>query len=187
MSATIHCTKCGTPLPGDAQFCASCGARVALETTGSWNASDTLVPGPFARDFIYAGFWLRVVASIIDSIIVNVVISIVSAVVANAEDGGLAVSGSLSLFGNWLYSALLEAGPWQATVGKKVLGLIVVDDRGNPISFGRATGRYFGKIVSALILLIGFFMAAFTARKQALHDMMAGTLVVKRPTGYVRT
>ncbi|MBU6289830.1 MAG: RDD family protein [Chloroflexi bacterium] len=63
----------------------------------------------------------------------------------------------------------------------------VVDDRGNPISFGRATGRYFGKIVSALILLIGLFMAAFTARKQALHDMMAGTLVVKRPTGYVRT
>ena len=59
------------------------------------------------------------------------------------------------------------------------MGLIVVDDRGNPISFGRATGRYFGKIVSALILLIGFFMAAFTARKQALHDMMAGTLVWK--------
>lgn len=187
MSATIHCTKCGTALPSDAQFCASCGARVALSASGSWDALTMPVPGSFTRDFIYAGFWLRAVASIIDSIIVNVVIGVVSALVASAEDGGIALTGSLNLFGNWLYCAILEAGPWQGTVGKKVLGLIVVDDRGNPISFGRATGRYFGKIVSALILMIGFFMAGFTVRKQALHDIMAGTLVVKRPTGYVRT
>ena len=142
---------------------------------------------PAAQDFIYAGFWLRAVASIIDSIIVNVVIGIISALVASADDGGFALTGSLNIFGNWLYFALLEAGPWQGTVGKKLLGLMVVDDRGNPISFGRATGRYFGKIISALILFVGFFMAGFTVRKQALHDIMAGALVIRRPTGYART
>jgi uncharacterized RDD family membrane protein YckC len=141
------------------------------------------VPVPLTLDFIYAGFWNRALASIIDSIVVGVVLSIVSILVANTP-GGFAFSLHLLFFGNWLYSAILEAGPWQGTVGKKVLGLIVVDDRGNPISFGRATGRFFGKFVA---VPFGFLMAAFTVRKQALHDIMAGTLVVKRPTGYVRT
>ena len=56
----------------------------------------------------------------------------------------------------------------------------VTDANGNPISFGRATGRHFGKIISALTLLIGYIMAGFTEKKQALHDMIAGCLVVKR-------
>ena len=61
------------------------------------------------------------------------------------------------------------------------LGLLVTDRQGNRIGFGRATGRYFGKIISALILFIGFMMAGWTERKQALHDMMADTLVVRKP------
>ena len=60
------------------------------------------------------------------------------------------------------------------------LGIIVTDLNGNPISFGKANGRYWGKIISTLILLIGYIMAAFTEKKQALHDMMAGTLVIKK-------
>jgi uncharacterized RDD family membrane protein YckC len=59
------------------------------------------------------------------------------------------------------------------------LGIRVTDLDGGRISFGRATGRYFGKILSGLILGIGFLMAAFTERKQALHDLLAGTLVVR--------
>jgi len=59
------------------------------------------------------------------------------------------------------------------------LGLVVADEMGQRISFGRATGRYFAKILSSLILLIGFFMIGWTARKQGLHDMIAGTLVYK--------
>ena len=188
MVTTIHCTQCGTALPGNAQFCALCGSRVLPPTPGGWDQA-SVVPATYAlaQDFVYAGFWLRFVASIIDSIIVNAVIGVIGALVASAADGGIALTGTLNIFGNWLYFALLEAGPWQGTVGKKLLGLMVVDDRGNPISFGRATGRYFGKIISVLILFIGFLMAGFTARKQALHDIMAGALVIKRPTGYART
>ena len=79
----------------------------------------------------------------------------------------------------WLYYAVLTSSSWQATVGKKVLGLKVVDENGDRISFGRATGRYFAKIPSALILCIGFLMVAWTNRKRGLHDMIANTLVVK--------
>lgn len=80
----------------------------------------------------------------------------------------------------WLYYALLESSAWQATIGKKTLGLEVTDLAGRRISFARATGRYFGKFISAIIFLIGYIMAGFTEKKQALHDMMAGCLVMRK-------
>jgi uncharacterized RDD family membrane protein YckC len=81
---------------------------------------------------------------------------------------------------NRLYYALLESSTWQGTLGKRALGLEVTDLEGRRISFGRATGRFFAKIISALILWIGFIMAGFTEKKQALHDMIAGTLVIRK-------
>ena len=80
----------------------------------------------------------------------------------------------------WLYYALLESSSWQATLGKKALGLEVTDLERRRIGFGRATGRTFAKIISAMILYIGFLMAGFTEKKQALHDMMAGCLVIRK-------
>jgi uncharacterized RDD family membrane protein YckC len=79
----------------------------------------------------------------------------------------------------WLYFALMESSAKGATLGKMALGLRVTDLSGNRISFGRATGRYFGKIVSGMIFSIGYIMAGFTQQKQALHDIMAGCLVVR--------
>jgi uncharacterized RDD family membrane protein YckC len=67
----------------------------------------------------------------------------------------------------------------QATVGKIAVGLKVTDLYGQRISFARATGRHFAKILSAMVLFIGYIMVAFTERKQGLHDILAGTLVVK--------
>jgi uncharacterized RDD family membrane protein YckC len=81
----------------------------------------------------------------------------------------------------WLYHAFCESSSWQGTIGKKVLGLRVTDLNGNEISFGRATGRYFGTILSGMICGIGFLMVAFSERKQGLHDMLASTLVLKGP------
>lgn len=77
------------------------------------------------------------------------------------------------------YYAGLHASKWQATVGKKLLGLKVTDLNGNRISFWRALGRYLAMSILSGILFIGFFIAAFTEKKQALHDLIAGTVVVK--------
>ena len=80
---------------------------------------------------------------------------------------------------NWLYFAGLESSAGQGTFGKRAMDIRVTDEQGRRITFGRATGRFFGKIISGF-MMIGCLMAGFTERKQALHDMMAGCLVVCR-------
>jgi uncharacterized RDD family membrane protein YckC len=98
------------------------------------------------------------------------------------SDSSIVTNGAsnvMSILIGWLYFSLLESSSWQGTVGKKVLGLRVTDMNGNRISFGRATGRYFGMILSSMICFIGFIMVAFTEKKQGLHDMLAGTLILK--------
>jgi uncharacterized RDD family membrane protein YckC len=93
---------------------------------------------------------------------------------------GLAiVCGIISIAINWLYYALMESSKYQATLGKMAVGAKVTDLEGRRISFGRASGRYFGKIISGMILMIGYIMAGFTEKKQALHDMLANTLVIR--------
>lgn len=78
----------------------------------------------------------------------------------------------------WFYYAFFESSRNMGTPGKMILGLKVIDFEGNRISFGKATGRYFAKLLSAMVLLVGYIMAAFTERKQALHDILANCFVV---------
>jgi uncharacterized RDD family membrane protein YckC len=78
----------------------------------------------------------------------------------------------------FLYFTLLESSPLQATLGKLMLGIKVTDLLGKRISFARGTVRFFSKLLSGQLLLIGYLMAVFTEKKQALHDLLAGTLVV---------
>jgi uncharacterized RDD family membrane protein YckC len=138
----------------------------------------------------YGGFWLRFVAYIIDTIVLAIVGGAlggilgfgVGAIMTESENTTVTSSlgaGGLSLVVNWLYNAILESSTWQATVGKKALSLVVTDESGQRISFGRASGRYFAKIASTTILLFGFFVIGWTERKRGLHDMLAGTLVFK--------
>jgi len=132
-----------------------------------------------ARITIYAGFWRRFVAALIDGIILAIAVVSVGLIFSFEEEGE--IRGSiLGLLVSWLYYALQESSPSRATLGKKALGITVTDLNGNRISFGRATGRHFGKVLSAIILYVGFLMAGFTEKKQALHDMMAGCLVIKK-------
>ncbi|MBS0539953.1 MAG: RDD family protein [Proteobacteria bacterium] len=139
----------------------------------------------------YGGFWIRVVAYVIDGILLNIAfgvlsfvtgISLVPASFADMDSadalGGMNLLRILSLVGTWLYFALMESSKGGATVGKMVVGLKVVTERGERLSFLNATGRFFAKFVSTIILCIGFLMVAFTDRKRGLHDMIAGTLVV---------
>ena len=75
----------------------------------------------------------------------------------------------------------MESSVKRATLGKMALGIAVTDVDGRRITFMRATGRHFAKMISGLILLIGYLMAAWTKKKQGLHDILAGTLVVNKP------
>ena len=121
---------------------------------------------------MYAGFWRRVAATIIDLIILYL-FSIVMAVWSTLDPTPLVFMIS------WFYYAGMESSRLQATIGKICIGIKVTDVDGAPINFGRATGRYFGKILSGLLGL-GFIMVAFTAKKQGLHDKMARCLVVNK-------
>ena len=139
----------------------------------------------------YAGFWRRVVAAIIDLFLLGFLQAIIMvAVIAGMTFGEsseptaviLTVALNLAIFvATWLYFALMESSKLQATLGKLVIGVVVSDLDGNRISFGRASGRYFGKAVSTVILMIGYMMAGWTGRKQALHDIMAKCLVIRKP------
>ena len=136
----------------------------------------------------YAGFWRRLVAYLIDYLIIGAgafavgfLIGIVAGVAgADVNGGWLVAIYVITIAGYYLYYAFMESSANQATVGKIALGLKVTDEEGNRISFGRALGRTVAKILSALILFMGFVMAGFTDRKQALHDKIAHTLVVRR-------
>jgi uncharacterized RDD family membrane protein YckC len=152
----------------------------------NWNAA---AAGQATR---YGGFWIRLMAYLIDGIMLNVVFWVVALVIGvkpiptdpatmNSPDMMLEMGKFevAALVLTWLYFALMESSPRGATVGKMVCGLRVVDQQGNRISFARATGRFFAKFISGMILLIGYLMVAFTDRKRGLHDIMAGTLVVK--------
>ena len=129
----------------------------------------------------YSGFWRRFVAYVIDNILLSVVFWILILVLGGiAGDGGVFGAYGLAAIGWLLYYAAMESSSNQATVGKMALGIKVTDLEGNRISFGRALGRNLAKILSVLIFYIGYIMAAFTAKKQALQDMIANTLVVKK-------
>jgi uncharacterized RDD family membrane protein YckC len=145
---------------------------------------------------VYAGFWRRFVALLIDGIVLQIVGYFIGMLVGYSmfdQAGRGYVSNPFEVMFapaymrysltamviNWLYFAWQESSAAQATLGKRAMGVRVVGDKGQRISFLNATGRYFGKIVSTLILFIGFLMVAWDSRKQALHDKMANTFVVK--------
>lgn len=156
----------------------------------------------------YAGFWLRFVAYVIDCIIIYVVqsflfipllgllgLSFASQMgdpenLTEAEAVGMvgsmmAVAGTTMLLSSIigvLYGALMESSKYQATVGKMALGLRVTDVDGKNLDFVKALIRNVGKIISGMILFIGYIMAGFTEKKQGLHDIIASTLVVKKET-----
>jgi len=206
----VYCSKCGAVLAADAVFCQSCGtqvtrAAVLAPSLGTVSPHAGVGAIAYALNVTYAGFWLRFVAYVLDSLIIGFAVMVLF-VPFFFLMGGVSIletlprgrvervdpaqfmaflTLALTLFAlssvaKWLYFAYLESGEKQATWGKQALGIYVTDLAGQRITFGRATGRFFGKIVSGLIPLgIGFIMAGFTERRQALHDMIASTLVLR--------
>jgi len=138
----------------------------------------------------YAGFWRRFAAYMIDGVVIAFALGALNDVLwtsliaqYNYDEVRKIMAVSMSLMAiplAWTYYSGMESSPLQATIGKLAVGIYVTDLQGQRLSFGRATGRFFGKILSGAILAIGYIMAGFTAKKQALHDMLAGTLVLSR-------
>jgi uncharacterized RDD family membrane protein YckC len=151
---------------------------------------------------VYAGFWLRVLAHLIDVVLLTVAFVVVAFVVMfvgaapslRFHPGGSTENNPVlmtiafmldiviilsSIVGIWLYHAWLESSAWQGTVGKRLLGLRVTSMTGERISFWHASGRFFGRILGTLPFFAGYLTMLFTERKQALHDLIASTLVVR--------
>jgi uncharacterized RDD family membrane protein YckC len=159
---------------------------------------------PVALPSPYAGFWLRFLAYIIDGVVIGVVFGVFALIVVaivgvgyfrtmfegmNGEDATFSaafvalvlLTVVVSLVANWLYFAWMESSQYQGTLGKMALGLTVTDLQGRRVTFARATGRFFAKMITGLIpLAIGYIMAGFTEKKQALHDMIASCLVLRK-------
>jgi uncharacterized RDD family membrane protein YckC len=223
----MFCSKCGAKLDGGAAFCNSCGQPVPaapsvapptatppsayVPAAGAVVHSAAVPPGVYAPPIDaglivtprpYAGFWLRLVAHLIDTVLILIVTGIVlgicvlgvgvgtlKAAFSGADQdpsmpfaifGWFIVGGFVLLILQWLYYAWMESSEHQATLGKMALGLIVTDLNDHRVSFARATGRFFAKIITNYTFLIGYIMAGFTEKKQALHDMIASTLVLRK-------
>jgi uncharacterized RDD family membrane protein YckC len=204
-AGAAFCASCGTPTAAPAAAIAHPAAPSSY-VGGSSQAAYADPAGLVAsRGFTYAGFWLRVAAAIIDGVIMSIALGVLfvplfllsglgTTIGALNQHNGrpdpaifvgligmILVFAGVSVLVQWLYHAYLESGERQGTWGKQMLGLYVTDLTGNLITFGRASGRFFAKIVTGMIPLgIGYIMAGFTDRKQALHDMIASCLVLRR-------
>jgi uncharacterized RDD family membrane protein YckC len=204
----VFCSKCGAQNFATAQSCQKCsgGLSVGLAPMPPAMPAQAYAAAPAVAYAAvptsrYGGFWLRLLAHLIDHVILGLVaaplffilvLPVIVRVVHEAESNQepspeliVAIVSSvfvyilLAFVGQWLYEALLTSSSWQGTVGKRVLQLKVTDELGNRIGFGRATGRFFAKILSSMLFCIGFIMIGLTDRKRGLHDMLAGTLVMR--------
>ncbi|MFI5126718.1 MAG: RDD family protein [Candidatus Acidiferrales bacterium] len=203
----MFCSNCGTANVDGATFCTQCGKPLivaASPASTSAYSAPSVAGAAYAPQLFYAGFWLRFVAYLIDSVILGIVCMIlivvvvfasgIAAMIRNMPENptpdmffrGAFVLAILSLIAittviTWLYYAWMESSPSQGTLGKMAMGLIVTDMQYRPVSFARASGRFFAKFITGLIpLCIGYIMAGFTAKKQALHDMIASCLVLRK-------
>lgn len=182
------CPKCGSKNIPIANFCTACGSAILVVVKPESNFQSEVSQN-------YAGFWMRVFSSCIDFVLNKLLTVIVWFILAFILYY-LTIGSEYTSYNSikpaydfifyitllvipWLWYTVAESSVWQASLGKKILGLKVTDKRGGRISLARANGRYWSKILSTLIFMVGYLMVAFTEKKQGLHDKIAGTLVVK--------
>jgi uncharacterized RDD family membrane protein YckC len=173
------CSYCGRECPDEATAC-------PVDQTPLAGSTGDIIMTTSDRNS-YGGFWIRVAAYFVDVVILLIPTLLISFLLhstipaANASDMSLInlIDEGFNVLIWWVYTAAFLSSSWQATPGKRICGLKVVDYNGGRVSFGQATGRYFASILSYLLLCVGVLMVAWTARRQGLHDMIASTLVVK--------
>ena len=137
-------------------------------------------PESLASKVRYAGFWIRALALLLDTFVLVVCAAVLTGAIGAVTGAPVAgPSRVVAFLAQWAYYAGFESSSWRATPGKRICSLIVVDIEGRQLSLGRASLRYAAELLSGLLLCLGYVMAAFTARKQALHDLVARTLVLR--------
>lgn len=189
------CPNCGEDVLERARFCHVCGEPLQTRRIAVESQEPESVPQVSHSSGEYAPFWRRLLASMIDTSIVLLVIlpgviaffwvvEVITGFAGMDPEKSRQLAGIaavlLGVIGDWLYHARMQSSPRQATYGKLFMGLKVTGLSGEPISFGQASGRHFAKFLSTFALFVGFLMAAVTRKRQTLHDMVAGTLVVRR-------
>ena len=193
-----YCSSCGAPVATRAD--ASAAAEPPPAESPGPGAVVPVEPFAAAGPQAYGGFWRRFWSHLIDRFILGVVFTPVGLVILppmmTTESGGwtdtdlpaealtsflgaILTVVFLGLLGVWLYYALMQSSSRQATLGQLALGLRVTDLEGRRVSFARASGRHFATGLTGLTLGIGYLLVLFTAKKQTLHDLVAGTLVVR--------
>jgi uncharacterized RDD family membrane protein YckC len=183
----MFCSRCGNQNNDSAQFCYNCG--VALMYDGKPAASFVSQSAAKTTTVTNAGFWLRAVALCVDMLIISFIGSIpsqyMSATHFKEDSSILHLIGILAVFlsvmvVSFAYAPWFHSSKWQATPGKLIFGLKVVNEQQQRIGFWKAFWREMAKLLSLIPLGAGYIMAAFTEKKQALHDKMCGTLVIKK-------
>ena len=188
------CTSCGNSRMPDGNFCLFCGDVLSEAAPPIVGAEPTNRVSNQADKIEYAGFWLRFWAGAFDVCIEALGALLVTLAIdfllqhfgrifgIDRWDAkvfaGFAYIPILAV-GSWLYCAFTESSSWRATVGKRLLGLQVTTLQGGRVSFGQATVRHFMKFLSFFSLTIGFMMAGWTKRRQALHDIPTDCLVIR--------
>lgn len=193
----MFCEYCGVQMEPKSTSCVHCGAKVKKQTVdrelAEKKALQKAAPTPVfmqrgqmvernanIRPIYYAGFWQRVAARVIDMIIVSIGTFFfgIFNLIASFFIGEMFFFSFF--FISWLYYAMLDSSSLQGTIGKRLVGLKVCDLEGKRISFLRASARYACQWLSYATMYIGFFMVAFTDRKQTLHDMITSCIVVEK-------
>ncbi len=177
----MYCAKCGTQGEAGHTVCVKCGTPLSDHPYQAPRAPVTPPAGTSSGPSPYAGFWVRAAAFVIDYIILVFIWVAATAVVRGVVGPtGAVLTLPILFLIPWLYYAIFESAALQATPGKLALGLRVTNESGDPLGFGAATGRFFGKILTSFTFGVGYAMAVFTERRQTLHDKLAGALVVQR-------
>jgi len=181
------CENCSKSLPKGYLVCPSCGHKLGGPVRGPTtpariSATSSHVPpsGMPTGTHSYAGFWVRFVAHLIDTVVLwAVLVSLYIFFYLAAGEAGSIVALSLYAIVSLFYEGYFLSRNWFATPGKRAMRLQVVDESHQHISFGVAMGRSLLKFVSAITCGIGYLMIAFTNRKQGLHDFMVKTVVIR--------
>jgi uncharacterized RDD family membrane protein YckC len=201
------CGSCGSRVLPDGKFCLFCGdvltesgrlLRVAsphgLAFQTSRDSIPFIVPTDDSRE--YAGFWRRVWAGLIDvsleivaalllSLLIDTAFNLVGRAFGIEHESAAYVTGFTFIVilavGGWLYAALSESSRYRATLGKRIMGVQVVNAAGGKLTFGQASVRHVMKFLSLFSLGLGFLMAGWTKRRQALHDIPSDCLVIRVP------